>query len=141
MVKQFASETKLTVDETVMQELNTSISSLLIENQAAMESMLQKNLSTEISKGFEEFAKLMVESDNEEQLSCIQCGEVIFFNSRDIKNPRTQLGPAISMSVHGALAGSLIAVGPTLHANTRSIAQFTTMTIHILNSLKESMQS
>ncbi|KAJ3319872.1 hypothetical protein HDV06_005848 [Boothiomyces sp. JEL0866] len=83
LVKQFASETKLTVDETVMQELNTSISSLLIENQAAMENILKKNLSTEISKGFEEFAKLMVESDNEEQLSCVQCGDKF----KESKNP------------------------------------------------------
>ncbi|KAJ3267683.1 hypothetical protein HDV01_004446, partial [Terramyces sp. JEL0728] len=66
-----------------MQELNSNISSLLIENQAAMENILKKNLSTEISKGFEEFAKLMVESDNEEQLTCIQCGE----KYKESKNP------------------------------------------------------
>ncbi|KAJ3267778.1 hypothetical protein HDV01_004037 [Terramyces sp. JEL0728] len=76
LVKQFAAETKLTIDDNVMQELNSNISSLLIENQAAMETILKENLSTEISKGFEEFAKQMIQSDNNEvQLTCVQCGE------------------------------------------------------------------
>ncbi|KAJ3254826.1 hypothetical protein HK103_006816 [Boothiomyces macroporosus] len=75
LVRQFAAEFKIPVDESVMQELNANISSLLIENQNAIENILKDNLSSEISKGFEEFAKLMVQADVEEQLNCVQCGE------------------------------------------------------------------
>ncbi|KAJ3319873.1 hypothetical protein HDV06_005849 [Boothiomyces sp. JEL0866] len=83
LVKQFAAQTKLPVDDSVMQELNTSISNLLIENQSAIENILKENLSSEISKGFEEFAKLMVQADVEEQLNCVQCGQ----KYRESKNP------------------------------------------------------
>jgi hypothetical protein len=72
----FADECKLTMDESVMEDLNTNISGLLKENQAALENTLKQSMGTAISQGFENFAALMLEQENQEQFLCIQCGLV-----------------------------------------------------------------
>ncbi|KAJ1340659.1 hypothetical protein BSLG_004753 [Batrachochytrium salamandrivorans] len=75
LVKQFASEIKLKMDDSVMQELNTNIADLINQNRAEMESKLKQNMSEAVVDGLKSLASTMKDLEREEVLGCVQCGQ------------------------------------------------------------------
>jgi hypothetical protein len=80
LVAEFAKGLKLTMDDSVMKELNSNIADLLKENQAQVEKIMKDSVGTAFIDGFKNLAKQMAEFENEPLLSCVQCGEVISCN-------------------------------------------------------------
>ncbi|KAJ4501218.1 hypothetical protein C8R41DRAFT_806363 [Lentinula lateritia] len=73
LVKQFASEMKLTVDENVMEQLNTNISVVLQQNQDRLEQSLNESVSASVIEGIRGLAAQMNESAKEQTFVCVQC--------------------------------------------------------------------
>ncbi|KIK62646.1 hypothetical protein GYMLUDRAFT_198481 [Collybiopsis luxurians FD-317 M1] len=73
LVKQFASEMKLSVDEKVMEQLNTNITEVLQQNQDRLEQSLNESVSASVVEGIRGLAAQMNESAKEQTFVCIQC--------------------------------------------------------------------
>ncbi|KAE9382686.1 hypothetical protein BT96DRAFT_790357, partial [Gymnopus androsaceus JB14] len=73
LVKQFASEMKLSVDDKVMEQLNSNISVVLQQNQDRLEQSLNESVSTSIVEGIRGLAVQINESAKEQTFVCIQC--------------------------------------------------------------------
>lgn len=59
-----------------MKELNTNISDMMQQSQAAIESMLKQNVTAAVIDGIKGLAAQMGEIEKEEKYQCVQCGEV-----------------------------------------------------------------
>ncbi|KIK55359.1 hypothetical protein GYMLUDRAFT_1018296 [Collybiopsis luxurians FD-317 M1] len=75
LVKRFASEMKLSVDEKVMEQLNTNITEVLQQNQDRLEESLNESVSASVIEGIKGLAAQMTESSKEQKFVCVQCGE------------------------------------------------------------------
>ena len=73
LVKEFAKEIHINIDEDSMQQLNTTLSDLMHQNQTKLQSMLSDNISTAIVDGIKELAAQTAEVEKEQQLNCVQC--------------------------------------------------------------------
>ena len=73
LVKEFAKEMHITIDEDSMHQLNTTLSDLMRQNQSKLQSMLSGNISTAIVDGIRELAAQTAEGEKEQQLNCVQC--------------------------------------------------------------------
>ncbi|KAE9402486.1 hypothetical protein BT96DRAFT_937140 [Gymnopus androsaceus JB14] len=73
LVKQFASEMKLSVDDKVMEQLNSNISVVLQQNQDRLEQSLNESVSTSVVEGIRGLAAQINESAKEQTFVCIQC--------------------------------------------------------------------
>ncbi|KAF5392307.1 hypothetical protein D9757_001552 [Collybiopsis confluens] len=73
LVKQFASERKLSVDDTVMEQLNTNMTEVLQQNQDRLEQSLNESVSTSVVEGIKGLAAQMNELAKEQTFVCLQC--------------------------------------------------------------------
>ncbi|KAF9072638.1 hypothetical protein BDP27DRAFT_1360947 [Rhodocollybia butyracea] len=73
LVKRFASEMKLSIDDKVMEQLNTNISEVLQQNQDRLEQSLNDTVSTSVIDGIKGLAAQMNETAKEQTFVCIQC--------------------------------------------------------------------
>ncbi|KAF5392312.1 hypothetical protein D9757_001613 [Collybiopsis confluens] len=73
LVKQFASEMKLSVDDKVMEQLNTNITEALQQNQDRLEQSLNEIVSASVIEGIKGLAARLNESANEPTFICVQC--------------------------------------------------------------------
>jgi alkyl hydroperoxide reductase subunit AhpC len=73
LVKQFGSEMKLSVDDNVMEQLNTNLSAVLQENQDRLEKSLNESVSASVVEGIRSLATQMNESAKEQTFICVQC--------------------------------------------------------------------
>ncbi|KAJ3776109.1 hypothetical protein FB446DRAFT_329963 [Lentinula raphanica] len=73
LVKQFASEMKLTVDDDVLEQLNTNISVALQQNQDRLEQSLNETVSASVVEGIRGLAAQMNEAAKEQTFVCVQC--------------------------------------------------------------------
>ncbi|KAF9065862.1 hypothetical protein BDP27DRAFT_1269169 [Rhodocollybia butyracea] len=73
LVKQFASQMKLTVDDEVMEQLNTNITEVLQQNQDRLEQSLNETVSASVIDGIKGLAAQMNESAKEQTFICVQC--------------------------------------------------------------------
>ncbi|KIK62652.1 hypothetical protein GYMLUDRAFT_507321 [Collybiopsis luxurians FD-317 M1] len=73
LVKQFASEMKLSMDEKVMEQLNTNITEVLQQNQDRLEQSLNESVSASVIDGIRGLAAQINESAKEQTFVCVQC--------------------------------------------------------------------
>ncbi|KIK62615.1 hypothetical protein GYMLUDRAFT_260305 [Collybiopsis luxurians FD-317 M1] len=73
LVKQFASEMKLSVDEKVMEQLNTNITEVLQQNQDRLEQSLNESVSASVIDGIKGLAAQINELAKEQTFVCVQC--------------------------------------------------------------------
>ncbi|KAJ3725669.1 hypothetical protein DFJ43DRAFT_1041470 [Lentinula guzmanii] len=73
LIKQFATEMKLTVDDNVMEQLNTNISVVLQQNQDRLEQSLNESVSASVVEGIRGLAAQMNENAKEQTFVCVQC--------------------------------------------------------------------
>ncbi|KAF5392352.1 hypothetical protein D9757_001585 [Collybiopsis confluens] len=73
LVKQFASEMKLSVDDKVMEQLNTNITEVLQQNQDRLEQSLNESVSASVVEGIKGLAAQINESAKQQTFVCIQC--------------------------------------------------------------------
>ncbi|KAJ4480143.1 hypothetical protein J3R30DRAFT_2586777 [Lentinula aciculospora] len=73
LVKQFATQLKLSVDDNVMEQLNTNISMVLQQNQDRLEQSLNESVSASVIEGIRGLAAQMNESAKEQTFVCVQC--------------------------------------------------------------------
>ncbi|KAF9072641.1 hypothetical protein BDP27DRAFT_1417986 [Rhodocollybia butyracea] len=75
LVKQFASEMKLSVDDKVMEQLNANISEVLQQNQDRLEQTLNETVTTSVIDGIKGLAARMNEAAKEQTFVCVQCNK------------------------------------------------------------------
>ncbi|KIK51545.1 hypothetical protein GYMLUDRAFT_208552 [Collybiopsis luxurians FD-317 M1] len=73
LVKQFAAEMKLSMDEKVMEQLNSNITEVLQQNQDRLEQSLNESVSASVIDGIKGLAAQMNESAKEQKFICVQC--------------------------------------------------------------------
>ncbi|KIK52630.1 hypothetical protein GYMLUDRAFT_251005 [Collybiopsis luxurians FD-317 M1] len=75
LVKQFANEMKLSVDEKVMEQLNSNVTEVLQQNQDRLEQFLNESVSASVVEGIRGLAAQMNESAKEQTFVCVQCNK------------------------------------------------------------------
>ncbi|THU87901.1 hypothetical protein K435DRAFT_730379 [Dendrothele bispora CBS 962.96] len=73
LVKQFASQTHLTLDEGFMEQLNDNITEVMGKNQQELERKLNETVSTSIVDSLKGLAAQMNEAEKEQTFTCVQC--------------------------------------------------------------------
>lgn len=85
LVKQFASEMKLQVDDKVMEQLNSNITLALQQNQDRLEQSLTESVGASVVNGIKGLAAQINESAKEQTFICVQC-EKKYHNSKNGEN-------------------------------------------------------
>ncbi|KAL2916621.1 hypothetical protein HK105_203733 [Polyrhizophydium stewartii] len=75
LVKLFASEIKVQVDDASLKELNSNIGDLIAQNRIEMESKFKENMSEAVADGIKGLAETMRELERERVYGCVQCGQ------------------------------------------------------------------
>ncbi|KAF9072636.1 hypothetical protein BDP27DRAFT_1445624 [Rhodocollybia butyracea] len=75
LVKQFASQMKLVVDDKIMEQLNTNISEVLQQNHDRLEQSLNDTVSASVIHGITDLATQLNESAKEQTFVCVQCNK------------------------------------------------------------------
>ncbi|OAJ41871.1 hypothetical protein BDEG_25406 [Batrachochytrium dendrobatidis JEL423] len=75
LVKKFAGEMKLSMDDSVMKDLNSNLTDLINQNSVEMESKLKKGMSEAVVDGLKSLASTLKEIEREELHGCVQCGQ------------------------------------------------------------------
>ncbi|KAF5364591.1 hypothetical protein D9758_005582 [Tetrapyrgos nigripes] len=73
LVKQFAGQLKLEVDDRVMEQLNVNIVDVMQENQRQLERTLNESVSASVIDGLKGLAEKMNELEKEQTFKCVQC--------------------------------------------------------------------
>ncbi|KAK7455250.1 hypothetical protein VKT23_011122 [Stygiomarasmius scandens] len=73
LVKQFASQVQLTVDEGIMEQLSENITEVMGRNQQELEKKLNETVTTSIVDSLKGLAAQMNEAEKEQTFTCIQC--------------------------------------------------------------------
>ncbi|KAF5352246.1 hypothetical protein D9757_012504 [Collybiopsis confluens] len=75
LVRQFASEMKLSVDDKAMEQLNTNITEVLQQNQDRLERSLNESISASVVEGVIGLAAQLNKSAKEQTFVCVQCAK------------------------------------------------------------------
>ncbi|KAL2911223.1 hypothetical protein HK105_209307 [Polyrhizophydium stewartii] len=75
LVKLFASEIKVQVDDASLKELNSNIGDLIAQNRIEMESKFKESMSEAVADGIKSLAATMRDLEREEVFGCVQCGQ------------------------------------------------------------------
>ncbi|KAJ3289471.1 hypothetical protein HK104_007430, partial [Borealophlyctis nickersoniae] len=79
LVRQFAQQIHVTVDEAALSSLHRSISDLMLESQTAIEASLRENVTSAVAEGLKgyaaEVAAAELAKEKEERKQCVQCKE------------------------------------------------------------------
>ncbi|KAH6904441.1 hypothetical protein BKA70DRAFT_534298 [Coprinopsis sp. MPI-PUGE-AT-0042] len=73
LVKEFAEQRHLTMDDAVMEELGSDVPESISDLQGRIETLLQENVSKAIADGFQSLASRLVVPEIEQQFVCVQC--------------------------------------------------------------------
>lgn len=73
LVKEFAQEQKLTMDDLAMEQLRTNIAETIKHNHDRLESILRDNVSNSILDGFKSLSIEALTSESEHKFTCVQC--------------------------------------------------------------------
>ncbi|PPQ91784.1 hypothetical protein CVT25_000430 [Psilocybe cyanescens] len=73
LVKEFAQQQHLVMDDSVMEQLNANIADSVQQNHARLESILRDNVSSAIADGLKNLAMEMNALEAEQKFICIQC--------------------------------------------------------------------
>lgn len=82
LVKQFASEMHLKIDEDAIEQLNTNFTQLMQASQAQLEGALTQTVSDAVVEGIKGLATQMNEAEKEQVFKCVQCDQD-YRNSRN----------------------------------------------------------
>ncbi|KAI8910735.1 hypothetical protein DFJ77DRAFT_432830 [Powellomyces hirtus] len=78
LVRQFAAQTHLTMDDSVMEELNLNLSDMMREQKDQIEALLRENVTAAVMEGIKGFAGELAQAEDarerEEKKTCVQCG-------------------------------------------------------------------
>jgi len=75
LVEEFARRHHLTVDDNVMEQLNTNITDVIQQNQRKLEEILKDNVGAAVVDGIKALAAHMDEAEMEQKFICIQCSK------------------------------------------------------------------
>ncbi|KAF8165688.1 hypothetical protein B0H34DRAFT_763057 [Crassisporium funariophilum] len=73
LVKEFAQEQHLVMDDSVMDQLNASIADSVLQNHVRLENILKNNVSSAIADGLKSLAVELFASEAEQRFTCVQC--------------------------------------------------------------------
>ncbi|KAJ3490645.1 hypothetical protein NLJ89_g11417 [Agrocybe chaxingu] len=73
LVKEFAQQQHLVMDDSVMEQLNQNIADSVQQNQQRFEGILQDNVKTAIADSLKSIAAEMHASEAEQRFKCVQC--------------------------------------------------------------------
>ncbi|KJA16821.1 hypothetical protein HYPSUDRAFT_219231 [Hypholoma sublateritium FD-334 SS-4] len=73
LVREFAQERKLSMDDTVMEQLNTNLTETIQQTHARLEGFLRDNVSTSITEGLKTLALEKLIAESEQKFTCVQC--------------------------------------------------------------------
>ncbi|EAU88653.2 hypothetical protein CC1G_01026 [Coprinopsis cinerea okayama7 len=75
LVKEFAEQQKLEMDDQVMDQLEEDVSDVVQEVQARLETVIKENVADAIANGFKSVASQLIIPEPEQRLTCVQCEE------------------------------------------------------------------
>ena len=73
LVKEFAQQLHLVMDDSVMEQLNANISDSMTQNHLRLEEILKNNVNSAIADGLKSLAAEMYAADTEQRFKCVQC--------------------------------------------------------------------
>ena len=73
LVKEFAQQQHLVMDDSVMEQLNANIADSVTQNHLRLEGILKDNVNSAIVDGLKSLAAEMYASEAEQRFTCIQC--------------------------------------------------------------------
>ena len=82
LVKEFAQQQNLVMDDSVMEQLNANISDSMTQNHLRLEGILKDNVNSAIVDGLKSLAAEMYASETEQRFKCVQCDKE-FTNSNN----------------------------------------------------------
>ena len=82
LVKEFAQQQQLVMDDSVMEQLNANISDSMTQNHLRLEEILKENVNSAIVDGLKSLAAEMYASETEQRFKCVQCDKE-FTNSNN----------------------------------------------------------
>ena len=82
LVKEFAQQQHLVMDDSVMEQLNANISDSMTQSHLRLEGILKDNVNSAIVDGLKNLAAEMYASEAEQKLKCVQCDKE-FTNSNN----------------------------------------------------------
>jgi hypothetical protein len=82
LVKEFAQQQHLVMDDSVMEQLNANISDSMTQNHLRLEGILKDNVNSAIVDGLKNLAAEMYAAEAEQKFKCVQCDKE-FTNSNN----------------------------------------------------------
>ena len=82
LVKEFAQQQHLVMDDSVMEQLNANISDSMTQNHLRLEGILKENVNSAIVDGLKSLAAEIYASEAEQKFKCVQCDKE-FTNSNN----------------------------------------------------------
>ena len=73
LVKEFAQQLHLVMDDSVMEQLNANISDSMTQNHLRLEEILKNNVNSAIADGLKSLAAEMYAAETEQRFKCVQC--------------------------------------------------------------------
>ena len=73
LVKEFAQQQHLVMDDSVMEQLNANISDSMAQSHLRLEGILKDNVSSAIADGLKSLAAEIYASETEQRFKCVQC--------------------------------------------------------------------
>lgn len=73
LVKEFAQQLHLVMDDSVMEQLNANISDSMTQNHLRLEEILKNNVNSAIADGLRSLAAEMYAAETEQRFKCVQC--------------------------------------------------------------------
>ena len=73
LVKEFAQQQHLVMDDSVMEQLNTNIADSVQQNHLRLEGILTENINTAITDGLKSIVAELYAAEGEQKFTCVQC--------------------------------------------------------------------